>query len=1268
MSHEIGRPSFPHASLTSRWNMGIDQGYMHDPSAHGFAQRFPVQNRKLPELPLFDPGCRSSLCTNLSDVTHRCTTGSETFDLLHGFPNSLYNQPVDFSLENPMVKGVTKTTTATCLPPWSGVHLPHKFRSSSSSQSRLFSVLPNKIPHAENMDTLCLRGTGVYQPQSIHNCAASNTGRLSSDASVSGVSCLSSGLSARVGAPMSPFVKYMNYMRHHSTRASPVTVQWLLDNYESADGVSLSRSALYSHYLSHCLENWLEPMNPASFGKLIRSIFVGLRTRRLGTRGNSKYHYYGIRMKSTSSLNQVTGETRNQSGQKKEGSHSGGRACPTTGMPSAKPEEYKSGTNSLGISNGVSRQTFGERQRLSLGMNYGSRSLGPAGTCVHRSSSEQRLSDLASASSINHNGNQLWRGWDSSSRSMQPRNSMRANSQNNLTGPMCVGSSLHRSTSCRGTRPLEVRGTNASGNTTTLESESLPVNIPSGSGPFVSNCALTKTSRPSNTGSERTYFGSSPHAKFRIPDLMSLCQMAKLTITEADLFSCNIKTEPYEYETDLRNTTHPVVTSKTVAQFVKLYEAHCEKIYSCILNLRIEGMRTCWQQFWRSAEGQSTTCSSQLSKEQMITLCEDNRVCHFLELADRTLYQSLLELIINDSLKAMSMNMIHGIRTLIKLMEPYLRSAIRQFPANLANAKLTTLSGFTKGLRRALGLSHLSQAVLTVIKDPDRMRQMVHDITKLDLVSIEAQGSWASECSLYAEQISFSHPVNGERTEDEEHISDAVELDTLLASPAQADEQIDNHNTKVFAGSTNSITENLETAVVETHDETMYDSTDHMEKNPVYSGYDLPNCDGRSLSKISMKELHAELCTLLTNRAALPVWTSWLDRTVSRTLADQVTGTKRASAARHLMLVWTYYSSLLMRELTLRSAASFSSCHLLRMWCDEYLSYRLEQVASSPSEGLPKSINQGISADQPEPLDDTTYASGFMVDGLVADGANTLTSLNDRGFECIDCHLLSSGYEECATHPCFTPLQASNPTDGEFPSKSPDIGGIRLFNQDIVEYDRPSNEFVLGFGNDPLLTESSGFENEKQLPLIEVSETWSVSDSLSQHMEIKREEETLSTQCKDADLEFKSVKPEHKYDTLRNQNEDGNAQHTGTGPQRHHFSLSELQWPTRGSGHISERQLGHSPLNSESSKENMHSEKSIRNWMDSTSLSHLDPVSSSRTICESESISRRFMKPFNNHTEKRIVASLQEDLMTRPPAQTPRKTVCITLGADEQSK
>ncbi|KTG02733.1 hypothetical protein cypCar_00005000 [Cyprinus carpio] len=61
-------------------------------------------------------------------------------------------------------------------------------------------------------------------------------------------------------------------------------LQWLLDNYETAEGVSLPRSSLYNHYLRHCQEQKLDPVNAASFGKLIRSVFMGLRTRRLGTR------------------------------------------------------------------------------------------------------------------------------------------------------------------------------------------------------------------------------------------------------------------------------------------------------------------------------------------------------------------------------------------------------------------------------------------------------------------------------------------------------------------------------------------------------------------------------------------------------------------------------------------------------------------------------------------------------------------------------------------------------------------------------------------------------------------------------------------------------------------------------------------------------------------------------------------------------------------------------------------------------------------------
>ncbi|XP_018107449.1 transcription factor RFX4 isoform X6 [Xenopus laevis] len=83
----------------------------------------------------------------------------------------------------------------------------------------------------------------------------------------------------------------------HST---PATLQWLGENYEIAEGVCIPRSALYMHYLDFCEKNDTQPVNAASFGKIIRQQFPQLTTRRLGTRGQSKYHYYGIAVKESS--------------------------------------------------------------------------------------------------------------------------------------------------------------------------------------------------------------------------------------------------------------------------------------------------------------------------------------------------------------------------------------------------------------------------------------------------------------------------------------------------------------------------------------------------------------------------------------------------------------------------------------------------------------------------------------------------------------------------------------------------------------------------------------------------------------------------------------------------------------------------------------------------------------------------------------------------------------------------------------------------------
>lgn len=70
---------------------------------------------------------------------------------------------------------------------------------------------------------------------------------------------------------------------------------WLMTKYEASQETSVPRSAVFSHYETHCREHRWDAVNPATFGKVIRAVFPDLKTRRLGVRGQSKYHYFGIK-------------------------------------------------------------------------------------------------------------------------------------------------------------------------------------------------------------------------------------------------------------------------------------------------------------------------------------------------------------------------------------------------------------------------------------------------------------------------------------------------------------------------------------------------------------------------------------------------------------------------------------------------------------------------------------------------------------------------------------------------------------------------------------------------------------------------------------------------------------------------------------------------------------------------------------------------------------------------------------------------------------
>ncbi|XP_062581196.1 transcription factor RFX4-like [Saccostrea cucullata] len=111
----------------------------------------------------------------------------------------------------------------------------------------------------------------------------------------------SSGLTSKRGhdeeTNLGNFHRLRNCTKSHST---PAALKWLDENYEIAEAVCIPRSTLYCHYLDYCETNDTQPVNAASFGKIIRQQFPQITTRRLGTRGQSKYHYYGIGVRETS--------------------------------------------------------------------------------------------------------------------------------------------------------------------------------------------------------------------------------------------------------------------------------------------------------------------------------------------------------------------------------------------------------------------------------------------------------------------------------------------------------------------------------------------------------------------------------------------------------------------------------------------------------------------------------------------------------------------------------------------------------------------------------------------------------------------------------------------------------------------------------------------------------------------------------------------------------------------------------------------------------
>ncbi|KAF8341398.1 uncharacterized protein EI90DRAFT_3116538 [Cantharellus anzutake] len=138
-----------------------------------------------------------------------------------------------------------------------------------------------------------------------------------------------------------------------SDRAKHIFVQaWLNANYAPYQDGNVPRQGLYHSYRAVCDEYRIPHVNTATLGKAIRLCFPAIKTRRLGVRGNSKYHYCGIRPATAAEAEWLqdfikrSNNIRPQQNSRPSSQHSG-RSSATEDSPEDDDEDGdESGTNS----------------------------------------------------------------------------------------------------------------------------------------------------------------------------------------------------------------------------------------------------------------------------------------------------------------------------------------------------------------------------------------------------------------------------------------------------------------------------------------------------------------------------------------------------------------------------------------------------------------------------------------------------------------------------------------------------------------------------------------------------------------------------------------------------------------------------------------------------------------------------------------------------------------------------------------------------------
>ena len=106
----------------------------------------------------------------------------------------------------------------------------------------------------------------------------------------------------------------------------------------------------------------------------------------------------------------------------------------------------------------------------------------------------------------------------------------------------------------------------------------------------------------------------------------------------------------------------------------------------------------------------------------------------------------------------------------------------------------------------------------------------------------------------------------------------------------------------------------------------------------------------------TVQRFETDFKAALQQQNSLEQWAAWLQSVVDTALEEHRGKPTFAKSARQFLLKWSFYSSMVIRDLTLRSAASFGSFHLIRLLYDEYMFFIVEHKVAQATHSTPIAV------------------------------------------------------------------------------------------------------------------------------------------------------------------------------------------------------------------------------------------------------------------------------------------------------------------------